>query len=98
MATAGVVGAPSAELDGAVADVLAALALLAEAVVLQLQHGGEGEGVVGAGDIDVLRCYARVRPQDLPSVVPGHGRDRPCLVVHVAARLARSEEHTSELQ
>ena len=65
MAAAGVVGPPAAELDGAVADVLAALALLAEAVVLELQHGGEGEGVVGAGDVDVLRPDAGVRPQDL---------------------------------
>src|SRR4051794_5140417 len=46
MAAAGVVGPLAAEANGAVAHVVAALALLAEAVVLELQHGGEGEGVV----------------------------------------------------
>ena len=65
---AGVVGALAAEPDGAVADVLAAFALLAEAVVLELQHGREGEGVVGAGDIDVLGPDAGVGPQDLARI------------------------------
>src|SRR5215203_5592144 len=45
MTAAGVVGPPAAEPDRAVADILPAVALLAEAVALELQHGGEGEGV-----------------------------------------------------
>src|SRR5437867_542531 len=65
MPAAGVVGPLAAEADGAVADVLATIALLAETVVLELQHGGEGEGVVGAGDVDILGADAGVGPQDL---------------------------------
>src|SRR5215472_13444155 len=41
------------ELDDPARHVLPALALLAEAVVLELKHGGEGEGVIGARDVDV---------------------------------------------
>src|ERR1043166_1409753 len=48
MATRRVIRAFPAEHDGAVGDVVAALAFLAEAVILQLQHGGEGKGVIGA--------------------------------------------------
>ena len=54
MATRRVVRPFPAEHDGAVGDVVAALAFLAEAVILQLQHRGEGEGVIGAREIDVL--------------------------------------------
>ena len=96
MAAAGVVGPLAAEPDRAVAHVVAALALLAEAVVLELQHGGEGEGVVGAGEVDVLRPDPRVRPQDVLGVVAGDGRDRPVLVVHVGARLAAAADHAAD--
>src|SRR6185503_19853270 len=88
MPAAGVVGPLAAELDGAVADVVATLALLAEAVILELQQGGEGEGVVGTGEVDVLRPDAGAGPQDVLGVVAGDGRDRAGLIVHVAARLA----------
>src|SRR6516225_10662321 len=50
---AGIVGPLAAEADGAVADVVPPLALIAEAVIFELQHGGEGEGVVRAGNVDV---------------------------------------------
>src|SRR5262249_34935513 len=90
MAAAGVVGAPAPGPDGAVAHVLAAFALPAEAVVLELQHGSEGEGVVGAGDVDILRADTGVGPQDLARVSAGHRRDRPRLIVHVGARLAHA--------
>src|SRR5206468_10196909 len=55
MAARGVVRPFASELDDAARDVRAALALLAEAVLLELEHGGEGEGVIGAGDVDVVR-------------------------------------------
>src|SRR5688572_9809766 len=90
MAAARVVGAPAAQPYGAVADVLAAFALPAEAVILELQHGGEGEGVVGAGDVDILRADAGVGPQDIARVPAGYRRDRPRLVVHVGARLGHA--------
>src|ERR1044072_5714425 len=92
MAAAGVVGPPAAQANGAVGDVVAALALLAEAVILELQHGGEGEGVVRAGDVDVLGPHARVGPQDVLGIVAGNGRDRAGLVVHVGARLAAAPD------
>src|SRR4029079_18860488 len=72
-----------AEHDGAVRDVVATLPLLAEAVVLELQHGGEGEGVIGAGKVDILRADAGVRPEDFPGIMAGDGGDWPDLVVHV---------------
>ena len=96
MAAAGVVRPLAAQPDGAVADVVAALALLAEAVILELQHGGEGEGVVGAGDVDILRPDAGVRPQDVLGVVAGDRRDRAVLVVHVDARLAAAADHAAD--
>src|SRR6185436_9696562 len=96
MAAAGVVGTLAAQPDGAVAHVLAAFALLAEAVVLKLQHGGEGKRVVGAGDVDVLRADAGVGPQDLARVLAGHRRDRPRLIVHVRARLAHAARNGAD--
>src|SRR5581483_11082262 len=96
MAAAGVVGPPAAEPDGAVADIPAAVALVAEPVVLELQHGGEGEGVVGAGDVDVLRAHAGIGPEDLARVLSRHRRDRPVLVVHVDARLAHAPGHATD--
>src|SRR5215510_2447620 len=88
MPAAGVVRPPSAEFDGAIADVVPALALLAEAVVLELQHGRECERVVGARDVNVLRADARIGPEDLAGIPAGYGRDWTCLVVHVDAGLA----------
>src|SRR5215510_15446797 len=90
MPAAGVVRPPSAEADAAVAHVLTAFALFAEAVVFELQHGGEGEGVVGAGDIDILGAHPGVGPQDLARVFAGNRRDRPVLVVHVGAGFAHA--------
>ena len=73
MAARRVVRPFSTEHDGAVGDVVAAVALLAEAVILELQHGGEGEGVIGAREVDVLRAHAGIRPEDVPGVVTGNG-------------------------
>src|SRR5262245_28746329 len=73
MAAARIVGPTAAEANRAVADIGPAIALLAEAVILELQHGGEGEGVVRAGDVDVLRPDAGVGPQDLARIAAGHG-------------------------
>src|SRR5438045_2240255 len=92
MPAAGVVGPTAAELDRAVANVFAALALLAEAVILELQHRREGEGVVGAGDVDVLRPDAGIWPKDLARVIAGNSRDRPVLVVHVEPRLVAAAD------
>src|SRR6266481_9985837 len=96
MAAAGVVGSPATELDGTAADIFAALALFAEAIILELQHGGEGEGVVGAGDVDVLRPDPSIRPQDLPGIIAGDGRDRPVLVVHVEPRLVAAADNPAD--
>src|SRR5438309_6027123 len=49
-----VVRASPAQLDGPRRHVGAALALSTEAVLLELEHGREREGVVGAGHVDVL--------------------------------------------
>src|SRR5919106_5852664 len=65
MAAAGVVRPPAAEMDDAVAAVGAAFAGLTEAVGLELQERCEGEGVVRAGDVDVLGSDPGVAPQDL---------------------------------
>src|SRR5262249_57917198 len=59
MAARGVVRPLAAELDDAARDVPSALALLAEPVLLELEHGRERERVVGACDVDVLRTDAR---------------------------------------
>src|SRR5450755_3092293 len=73
MATGCVVRPFSTEHDGTVRDIVTALALLAEAVILELQHGGEGEGVIGAREIDIFRAHARIRPEDVLGVVTGNG-------------------------
>src|ERR1051326_4556049 len=65
MPAAGVVGSPPAEPDGAVAHVMPAFALLAEAVVLELKHRGERERVIRARYVHVLRADAGIGPQDL---------------------------------
>ena len=66
----------------------AAFADLAEAVGLELQERREGEGVVGAGEVDLLGPDAGVRPEDVLGVAPGDLGGRPDLEVHVGARLA----------
>src|SRR5476649_2818772 len=96
MAATRVVGSPPAQADCAVADILAALALLAESVILELQHRSEGEGVVRAGDVDVLRSDPGVGPQDLPRIAASDGRDGSVLVVHVEARLAAAADDTAD--
>src|SRR5882672_8116172 len=73
MPTRGIVRTTSAELDDATRDVLPTLPLLAEAVVLKLQHGGEGKRIIGASQVDLLRPHAGIRPQDVLGVV---ARDR----------------------
>src|SRR5689334_20294801 len=77
VAAGGVVGALAAELDDAARDVLAALALLAEPKLLELQHGGEGERVVGAGDVHVLRADPGLAEHDVLGVVVRDTADRP---------------------
>src|SRR5437868_6162342 len=96
MAAAGIVGPSAAELDGAARDVIAALALLAEAVILELQHRREGEGVIRAGDVDIFRPDPGIGPQDLPCVIAGDGRNRPVLVMHVEPRLVAAADHTAD--
>src|SRR5258705_4751633 len=87
MPARGIVGPLPAQLDDAAGDVGPALALLAEAILLELEHGGEGEGVVGAGDVHVLRPDAGLAEHDLLGVVAGHAADRPMRPVEVEARL-----------
>ena len=96
MAAARCCSAACRRADRAVADVFAAFALLAEAVILELQHRREGEGVVGAGDVDILRPDPGIRPQDLPGVIAGDGRDRPVLVMHVEARLVAAPDDAAD--
>src|SRR6266851_6581319 len=88
-----VVGPPAAELDGPARHVLAALALLAEAVLLELEHGGEGEGVVGAGDAHVLGRDPRLPEDDVLGIVAGHPRDGAGGPVEVRARLVDPSRH-----
>src|SRR6185437_5731117 len=73
----------AAEARDAGGDVFPTLSLLAEAVILQLKHGGEGERVIGADSIDVLGSDAGVRPQDVLCVMARDGGNRPVLIVHV---------------
>src|SRR2546428_8249460 len=75
VAARGVVGAPAAELDDPARDVLTALALLAEAVLLELQQRRERERVVRAGDIHVLRTDAGLAEDDVLGVVAGDARE-----------------------
>src|SRR2546428_8910081 len=82
-----VVGARAPELDDPARHVGAALALLAEPVLLQLEHGGECEGVVGAGDAAVLRRDPGLREDDVLGIVAGHARDGAVRPVEVQARL-----------
>jgi hypothetical protein len=48
---------------------VAALVLLAEAIILELEHAGEGESVIGASEVDVIRADAGIRPEDVFGVV-----------------------------
>src|SRR3989454_1647127 len=82
-----VVGARAPELDDPARHVGAALALLAEPVLLQLEHGGEREGVVGAGDVDVLGRDPGRRKDNVLGVVAGHPRDGAIRPMEVQARL-----------
>src|SRR5262249_23610058 len=46
----------------------------------------ESEGVVGTGNVDLLRPDARIGPQDFAGVSAGHRGYGAALVVHVDAR------------
>ena len=85
LAASGVVGAAASEPDRAVAHVLAPFSFGAEAVVLELEQRGEGEGVVGPRDVDVLGPETRVGPQDVLCVVPRDPGERAVLEVVVRA-------------
>src|SRR4029077_2730654 len=96
MAAARIIRPLAAELDRTARDIFAALALLAEAVILELQHRREGESVVGAGDVDVLRADPGIGPQDLARVIAGNGRDRPVLVMHVEPRFVAAADDAAD--
>src|SRR5213593_4593955 len=77
-----VVGTRAPELDDPARHVGAALTLLTEPVLLQLEHGGEREGVVGAGHprdgaIRPVEVQARLRH----AARDAHDMDRPVLQV-----------------
>src|SRR4029453_11166853 len=80
----------AAQLDDAARYVRPALALLAEAVLLELQHGGERERVIGAGDVDVVRADAGLAEHDVLGVIAGDAGDGPGGPVEIGPRLAPS--------
>src|SRR5256886_3879018 len=90
VAARGVVGPPAAELDDPARDVVAALALLAEAVLLELEHRRERERVVGAGDVHVVGPDAGLAEHDVLRVVTGDARDRAVRPVEVDAGLGHA--------
>src|SRR6266545_7052421 len=92
-----VVGTRAPELDDPARHVGAALALLAEPVLLQLEHGGEREGVVGAGDVDVLGRDPGLRKDDVLGVVTGHPRDGAIRPVEVQARLRHAARDAHDM-
>ena len=96
MPAGGVVRPLAAQPRDAGGDIFAALALLAEAVILQLQHRGEGERVIGAGGVDILGPNAGIRPQDVLRIVAGDAGDRSVLVMHVHARLAAASDDAAD--
>ena len=96
LAAAGVVGPLGAETGDAAADVVAALALGAEPEVFQREHAGEGKGIVGAGDIDVLRPEAGVAPEDLARVAAGPRGDGAELIGHIGPRRTAPADHPED--
>src|SRR5262245_59717240 len=92
-----VVGALASQLDDAARYVSAALALLAEAVLLELEHRRESEGVVGAGDADVLRPDPGLTEDDVLGVITGHPRDGAVGPVEVGARLRHAPGHPHDV-
>src|SRR5215469_585574 len=96
MPAAGVVGTAAPQLYCAAADIFTALSLLAEPVILQLQHCREGKSIIGAGDVDVLRSDPGIGPEDLAGVIAGHCGDRPVLVMHVETRLVAAAHHAAD--
>src|SRR2546430_820107 len=86
-AARGVVGAPAAYLNDHAGDVLPPLSLLTETVFFQLQHGREGEGVVGAGQVRVVGPDARLAEDDVLGVVARDAGDRAVRPVEVQAGL-----------
>src|SRR5712691_10197745 len=97
VAARSVVGPPAAQLDDPARHVRSALALLAEAVLLELEHGREGEGVVGAGDAHVLGCDPGLAEDDVLGVVAGHPRDGARGPVEVGTRLADPSRHPHDV-
>src|SRR4029453_3829847 len=87
----------AAQLDDAARYVRPALALLAEAVLLELQHGGERERVIGAGDVDVVRADAGLAEHDVLGVIAGDAGDRPVGPVEIGPRLAHSARHPHDV-
>src|SRR3990172_1258550 len=85
-----VVRPPGSGRDDAARDVLAALALLAEAVLLELEHRRERERVVGARDVHVLGPDAGLAEDDVLRVVARDARDRPVRPLEVEARLGHA--------
>src|SRR5262245_11270134 len=91
--TRGVVRALAAQPDDPAAHVVAPLALLAEAVLLELEHRGERERVVGTRDVHVLGRDPGLSEDDVLGVIAGHAADRAVGPVKVRARLADSPGH-----
>ena len=77
VAAGSVVGPCTAKLDRAGGNIIPAFALFAKAVIFQLQHRRECEGIVGAGDIHVFRAEPGIWPEDVLGIMPGHSRYRP---------------------
>src|SRR5882724_10219426 len=97
MAARGIVGPRAPELDDPARHVGAALALLAEPVLFQLQHRGEGEGVVRAGDVDLLGRDPGLGKDDVLGVVAGHPRDGAVRPVEVQAWLRHAARHAHDV-
>src|SRR4051794_4578720 len=71
MPAARVVRTLSAEAHDAASDVVPAFALRTETVLLELEHRGERECVIGSCYVDVLGAQTRVRPEDFLGVITG---------------------------
>src|SRR6267142_1578404 len=59
----GVIRTPPTQFDRPARHVRAALALRAEAIILELQHGREREGIVRAGNVDIFWPESGAAPQ-----------------------------------
>ena len=97
MAAAGVVGPSAAQVDYAAGNVVLPFALLAPAVVLELQQHCVGEGVVAAGYVDVVVGHPGQVEYPGADVVARHPADRAVLVVEVAAGLGAAALDTEDV-